>query len=697
MPIDTKPNLNFEKFEQFTGDTLNLSGTTRVFGNIEYAGSAPLNLNNRSLVDRGFIISGTSTPFNLDTDATIPNTFAYKSNNTFKGPGRVILTNGSSLVSGVSTNFLNDTNPTGLSFWFTFWVKDTANNWYRVDLGTITNNTSATIFRVHSRSLIRQGSLATRQANASVPNMPTVPSVFTGITGTYDYFIGFKNWSDGNFSIVLGNSSYADNYSCAFGGSSAAAGFASNVIGFASFASGQYSYAFGDTARATNSWSYAIGRRVQSSGQHSLAMGVSTQATNDTSVSIGRGHDVSGTGSDRYLLSSGIAAFNLSENTATQTSGHGARARASGIFAGQNADVPANSDRSVVIGGLNIKATSATTDTVFMPRVRIGLGTGGSLTTDNANNNILVRNATTGELQIRTAASLTGASVITASNGIRRVGNDIRLGGNITGATTIGLGNVNLTITATTGTLRYGSNYSANYDARSIPDVGYVTGLTSQRLLISSFNSYSASTLTNINSRLLRTTFNSYTASTINITSGSNGLTKVGNDIRLGGNITGVTTIGLGANNLTFSATTGTLRYSGDYSANYDARSIPDVDFVTGLTKNYLTMGVSSNATINTGQKGTYTISYDGILTGWRLVADTLTDLTLDVWRANNSIPTNSNSIFSGNNPTLINQILNSASDLNITVSNGDVFILEVEDNTASKYIRIEFEITPTI
>ena len=61
MALDTKPNLNSEKFEQFTGDTLNLSGTTRIYGNIEYAGLAPTNPNPNSLASRSYVTGLTTT------------------------------------------------------------------------------------------------------------------------------------------------------------------------------------------------------------------------------------------------------------------------------------------------------------------------------------------------------------------------------------------------------------------------------------------------------------------------------------------------------------------------------------------------------------------------------------------------------------------------------------------------------------
>jgi fibronectin-binding autotransporter adhesin len=134
------------------------------------------------------------------------------------------------------------------------------------------------------------------------------------------------------------------------------------------------------------------------------------------------------------------------------------------------------------------------------------------LTSGSTSQDLLVRNIG-GVVQTRTITSV--LSGLTANNGIRRTGNNFRLGGTLTGGTTIGLGISNLIFTGTTGTIRYGSDLSANYNIRSLTDVGYVTGLTSQRLLTTAFNTYSGATLTNINSRLLTSAFNTYSGTTL--------------------------------------------------------------------------------------------------------------------------------------------------------------------------------------
>jgi len=412
-------------------------------------------------------------------------------------------------------------------------------------------------------------------------------------------------------------------------------------------------------------------------GRGSFAMGRGVQARADYSFAGGKG-----TTTNKQIFATGATSFNFSENNTTQTAFHGAQAANSFILGGLNHNVPRSASRSGIIGGSAIKVASGITDTVHFPKVRLGLGTGGGLTTtvSGTSFNLMHRNSTTGELQIVTSdfllyansyrqavkmASTTNfsggtyiatgatyngsfipiinfASSISArtidgitlstlavgervllknqttalqngiytlnssttlvravdffktaykgdivyvqsgttngntswalqnanpitigttglifipvnlpivNNGLTNsgIGNRIRLGGILTGSTTIGLTANNLTFTGTTGTLRYGSDLSANYNVRSLIDKGYATG----------------STL--------------YLA--------ENGLTKIGNNkVKLGGNITGATTIGLAANNFTITASTGTIRYGGDYSANYNVRSLVDKGYATGST-----------------------------------------------------------------------------------------------------------------
>jgi hypothetical protein len=176
------------------------------------------------------------------------------------------------------------------------------------------------------------------------------------------------------------------------------------------------------------------------------------------------------------------------------------------------------------------------------------------------------------------AGSGSGAGTVSgATNGLRLInsGTTVVLGGNLSSGTTInGLNSYELNLInllgfhvsggtteiilepagitlSHSGTsvnldsnagLTYNGDYSPNYTIRSLPDVGFVTGLTSG--LKFEINYISGVTDT----KLAKVTFSAYTASTTAIisnavTGATNGLTKSGRNIGLGGTLTGNTII----------------------------------------------------------------------------------------------------------------------------------------------------------
>lgn len=199
-----------------------------------------------------------------------------------------------------------------------------------------------------------------------------------------------------------------------------------------------------------------------------------------------------------------------------------------------------------------------------------------------------------------------------------------------------------------------------------------------------------------------------------NITA-SNGLTKSNNNITLGGSLTSATVITTGDFGLTINASASTsgygLKYASDYSSQFTNRSLVDKEFVINAIANgsgdfastsgyalsakvtqSFSMGISSSTTITTGAKGRYPIAYRGKMVAWRLIANTSCNVVLDIWKSNNAVPTNANSIF-GTKPSLVAQELNSSTGLNIDVAKGDIFILEVESNDVALYLKIDLEI----
>ena len=227
-----------------------------------------------------------------------------------------------------------------------------------------------------------------------------------------------------------------------------------------------------------------------------------------------------------------------------------------------------------------------------------------------------------------------GGEITGATNGLTKSGQDVVLGGNLTGNTCININNFDFklydstptafieicdsTCTTTFGStsvaatnifqgtctcltqslsgaiftdnsvpipmgLQYASDYSSGYTARSLVDAAYVTGHTSGG----------------------------------EITGGTNGLTKSGQDVVLGGTLTSNTTFD-GVSNYT-------LNYANDVSPYYTCLSIPNAGWVTGKTNqaiigatNGLTkscqnvvLGGTLTGNITFGTSGNFTLNYD--------------------------------------------------------------------------------------
>lgn len=105
--------------------------------------------------------------------------------------------------------------------------------------------------------------------------------------------------------------------------------------------------------------------------------------------------------------------------------------------------------------------------------------------------------------------------------------------------------------------------------------------------------------------------------------------------------------------------------------------------------------GISSPLVITTGEKGLKTIGREGKIIGWRLISDVSTTATLDIWKTNSAIPTNSNSICASAKPSLTAGVFNSSTTLTgwtTTFTSNDVFRVEVESNNNSTYLLLELD-----
>jgi hypothetical protein len=143
-----------------------------------------------------------------------------------------------------------------------------------------------------------------------------------------------------------------------------------------------------------------------------------------------------------------------------------------------------NSSSNTIVPQFNIQNGSINTNVKLNTRLisnisPINIASGSTNPTTSLKGGDLYFNSTGNTLRFYNGSiwnnlAIGGSAIYTSNNGI-----SLSLGGNLTGATTIGLGSNDLTFTGTTATLKYGSDLSSNYTLRSIPDVNYVTGLTS--------------------------------------------------------------------------------------------------------------------------------------------------------------------------------------------------------------------------
>lgn len=109
-------------------------------------------------------------------------------------------------------------------------------------------------------------------------------------------------------------------------------------------------------------------------------------------------------------------AINISRNTSSQVDGNGALAGDSGIILTVDGHIPADATGSITIGGDTIVVPAATTNTVFMPKLRIGQGTNATIanssSTDESvfldSNNEFTKSVTKYDFVFETAPEVAG-------------------------------------------------------------------------------------------------------------------------------------------------------------------------------------------------------------------------------------------------------------------------------------------------
>lgn len=181
------------------------------------------------------------------------------SSKPIRSAGQITLTNGSSSIVGIGTNFIGDRGPSTLDYWYYFSV-------------------DSKIYPVASISSDSSAVLADDNFN---------PVAWTGPTQTVDLYVSGSNAS-GQFSTAIGQLAVASNTeSVAIGGQTLASGDTSTAIGYRAKATNSYSTAIGLGTRASGITAMAIGDSTTASGSASLAMGNATTASGMNSTAMG--------------------------------------------------------------------------------------------------------------------------------------------------------------------------------------------------------------------------------------------------------------------------------------------------------------------------------------------------------------------------------------------------------------------------
>jgi hypothetical protein len=242
------------------------------------------------------------------------------------------------------------------------------------------------------------------------------------------------------------------------------------------------------------------------------------------------------------------------------------------------------SGKTVQLGGNLTSATTITNNSNTLT-----FATGGSalnitgLTAGATTDSLLTINTTTGKINRVTSSILNKNDSTTASNGLNLVGKDVRLGGALTGATSI----------TTTGT-----NTLA------------ITGLTSGSITT---DSLMVSTAAGVVKQVSANQLNKIDSTTAN-----NGLTLTGKNIQLGGNLTSATTITNNTNTLTFATAGSALNITG-LTAGATTDSLLTINTTTGKI-NRVTSSILNKNDSTTASNGLNLVGKDvrlgGALTG---------------------------------------------------------------------------------
>jgi hypothetical protein len=352
MALDTRPNLDNGKFEQFSGDELSLSGTTNIFGNLNIKSNGILNFLNGTKGD--ILISDNSGNVSLQSFGGA-NGLSRDGNNIVLGG---TLT-GNTIINGGFTQYCLGTQSSQLTDLYTnaldtcIGLVSTSNN-QTLKLGSCGNGINTICYNNNQYSKLEfdpsdgvvakfsgtTNALYYDKDYSSIYNARSIPDVayVTGLInnispsgndgsiqfnsgGTFcsspqlfynstgnSFTAGYRGGVIGENSVVLGGYSSipneaSGNYSVAIGREVKITGNTSFAFGCRVYAYGCYSIAFGCTNCVLGEYSNAFGYNHCVLGGYSNAFGYNNDVTGDYSTSIGGNIDVSG----NYSFGGGIS------------------------------------------------------------------------------------------------------------------------------------------------------------------------------------------------------------------------------------------------------------------------------------------------------------------------------------------------------------------------------------------------------
>ncbi len=353
--------------------------------------------------------------------------------------------------------------------------------------------------------------------NASWVFDPTSIALTLGSRGLG--FIGANSTAFGANVSATGSSSHAE------GQQSKAYGDQSHAEGLNTLASGAFSHAEGGQTTAKGSGAHAEGGQTNAVGSYSHAEGYFTIASGISSHAGGY------TGIGKSIIAVGLTAFNHSLNTSSQTNGFGALADQSAILGGQDHNIAIGAINSAIFGGSLNRITGATNSVILG-------GTALRLTGTSQNNTALVPN-----LMIWNTPSAGGSDDVLTWNSITKKINKV---------TQASLGGSGSPAGANTN-IQF-KNASGGFGA--VAALSYLTGTSF--FVAPNYKITTVPTIGSLSNNILvrnTVTGNIETVPTTTIFASApvgNGLNLQGNVIRLGGTLTGNTTISGSAFDLYF-------------------------------------------------------------------------------------------------------------------------------------------------